>query len=374
MATSLTRRQAMKAFTVAAGTAALGGAAIRTAPTAQALGGQEIRVLSFNIWHSGTQIPGGLDRVADIITSTRSSIVLLSESGGATAKLAEMLGSAGSPWYTSTSSDTGILSTFPIEETSTLDYMVKGVVTVGDLEIAVYAAHLQYQWYATYLPRGYGAGVPSGEFSEFGWNKMPGGPVTDAEAVQRVNIASGRPATIAAFLEDAAAERAKGRAVIFGGDLNEPSNLDWTDAARDLFDHNGVVLPWESTRLLEDAGYDDAYRAMYPNPVTHPGFTWPSDNPDVSVSKLTWAPEADERDRIDYVFASRDRRLRLTSAGIVGPRETIVRNQRVAETSQDHFVDSPLPWPTDHKAVLATYRCLPGATGSLGGYVGSLGG
>lgn len=373
MATSLTRRQAMKAFTVATGAAALGAGMIRAAPAAHAIGGQEIRVLSFNIWHRGTQIPGGLERVADIIRSTRSSIVLLSEAGGATAELAEMLGAEGTPYYTSTSSDTGILSTFPIAETSTLDWMVKGVVTVGDLEIAVYAAHLQYQWYATYLPRGYGAGVPTGEFSEFGWNKMPGGPVTDAETVQRVNIASGRPATISAFLADAAAEREKGRAVIIGGDFNEPSNLDWTESARNLFDHNGVVLPWESTRLLQDAGYVDAYRAMYPDPVTHPGFTWPSDNPDIAVSKLTWAPESDERDRIDYVFASRDRRLRLTSSGIVGPRESIVRSQRVAETTQDHFVDSPLPWPTDHKAVLATYRCMPGGGGSLGGFVGSLG-
>ncbi|MGF7124459.1 endonuclease/exonuclease/phosphatase family protein [Rhodococcus sp. AG1013] len=363
--TSLTRRQAMKAFTVAAGTAALGAGAIGTAASAGAFPFQEVRVLSINLWHSGSKIPNGLERVADIIESTRASIVLLSESGDATTALADILGRRGSRFHTATSSDTGILSRFPVEETGALDYMVKAVVSVpGGPELAVYSAHLEYRWYATYLPRGYGGGIPSpGEFSQFGWGKMPG-PVTDPDVVQRVNIDSGRPAVISAFLEDAALEREKGRSVIIGGDFNEPSNLDWTAEARDLFDHNGVVLPWESTRLLEQAGYADSYRRMYPNPVTHPGFTWPAGNPDVPVSELTWAPEADERDRIDYIFASRNSRLRLTSAGIVGPRESIVRNERVIESTQDRFVDSPLPWPTDHKAVMATYRCLPALGGS----------
>ncbi|CAM3188275.1 endonuclease/exonuclease/phosphatase family protein [Prescottella defluvii] len=362
--TSLTRRQAMKAFTVAAGTATLGVGAIGAAAPAGAFPFQEVRVLSINIWHSGSKIPNGLERVADIIESTRASIVLLSESGDATTTLADILGRRGTRFHTATSSDTGILSRFPVEETATLDYMVKAVVSVSGMQVAVYSAHLEYRWYATYLPRGYGGGIPSpGEFSQFGWNKMPR-PVADPTVVQRVNIDSGRPAVISAFLADAAQEQEKGRSVIIGGDFNEPSNLDWTTETKDLFDHNGVVLPWESTRLLEEAGYVDAYRRMHPNPVTHPGFTWPASNPDVPVSELTWAPEADERDRIDYVFAGRNTRLRLVSAGMVGPRETIVRNERVIEDTQDPFVDSPLPWPTDHKAVLATYRVLPSIGGS----------
>ncbi len=119
---------------------------------------------------------------------------------------------------------------------------------------------------------------------------MPSGPVTDPETVQRVNINSGRPKAISTFVDDAAKERAKGRSVILGGDFNEPSALDWTDGTRNLFDHNGVVVPWESTRLLDQAGFVDAYRSKYPNPATHPGFTWPSDNPDVDTSQLTWHP------------------------------------------------------------------------------------
>lgn len=79
----------------------------------------------------------------------------------------------------------------------------------------------------------------------------------------------------------------------------------------------------------------DACRRRYPNPVTHPGFTWPAGKPHAAVSVLTWAPEADERDRIDYVFHHPDARPTLTDASVVGPRESIVRNRCVAESGKE---------------------------------------
>src|SRR3546814_17169485 len=104
-----------------------------------------------------------------------------------------MLTKSGTTFYGAASSDVGILSKFPIEETADLNSMIKAVVTVDGKQIAAYSAHLAYTSYATYLPRGYGAGVPKpGAFSEFGWNKMPSGPVKDPETVQRVTINSGR--------------------------------------------------------------------------------------------------------------------------------------------------------------------------------------
>ncbi len=370
----LTRRQMVKAMAVAAGTVTASAFTLgANTSVAGANPAQEVKVLSLNTWHGGTKINGGLQLIADMIISTQASIVLLSEAGTATTVLADMLTKSGTTFYGAASSDVGILSKFPIEEKADLNSMIKAVVTVDGKQIAAYSAHLAYTSYATYLPRGYGAGVPTpGEFSEFGWNKMPSGPVTDPGTVQRVNVNSGRPLAISTFIDDAAAERAKGRSVILGGDFNEPSALDWTDGTRNLFDHNGVVIPWESTRLLDQAGFVDAYRSKYPNPATHPGFTWPSDNPDVDTSQLTWAPEADERDRIDYIFADRASELKLGSVGIIGPRKTIVHNKRVEENSQDNFIASPTPWPTDHKAVLATYRFASfGGGSSTGSWSGS---
>ncbi|MFC4602091.1 Ig-like domain repeat protein [Rhodococcus kronopolitis] len=347
----MTRRQMFKAMAVTAGAVTL-GTGTRIAGAAP---GTEIRVLAINTWLNGTSVSGGLSMVADIVTATRANVVILTESNSsATNSVANRLTNAGTKFYAASTSDTGIISQFPISEASSLGWMTKAVVTAGGIQIATYAAHLNYKYYATYLPRGYGAGNDTGEFS--GWNKLPGGPVTDIAKVQLNNMNSGRPQAITNFINDAALEQAKGRSIILGGDFNEPSTLDWTEAAKNLFDHNGVVIPWETTRRLQQAGFVDSYRSKYPDPVTHPGFTWPSDNPAKSPSQLTWAPAADERDRIDYIFTDGASKLTLTEAGIVGPRSTIVRNQRVTETSQDNFVVSPTSWPTDHKAVLAVYQ------------------
>ena len=77
------------------------------------------------------------------------------------------------------------------------------------------------------------------------------------------------------------------------------------------------------------------------------------------TSRLTWAPEADERDRIDYVFYQPDERLQLQAATVVGPRKSIVRNQRVDETGGDPFIEPKTGWPTDHKSVMATFVIKP---------------
>lgn len=349
----VSRRSVVRGITGAAalGALSMAGAASATADSS----GATLKVLVINAWHGGKQVPGGVGMVADIIRESGATLVFIAEASETTPDIVAKLNASGLKYQHKRTGDNAIISAYPIGEATALPYMTKAVVTVGSAEIAAYAAHLQYQWYATYLPRAYGPGVPSGEFSEYGWNKIPTGPVTDVAAVIRVNEASGRPQVIEQFIADAAKERQRGRLVILGGDFNEPSTLDWTRRTAQLFDHNGVVLRWASTQALEDAGFVDAYRRQHPNPVTHPGFTWPASNPNAAVDSLTWAPEADERDRIDYVFHHPDARLKLTDAQVVGPRASIVRNQRVAESGKDPFVLADMPWPTDHKAVLASY-------------------
>lgn len=353
----ITRRTALAGGVAALATSSLAAAPATAASSPHAT--RTIDVLAFNIWFGGTAVPGGLEMVQDVIVGTGSDVVLLSEAGDATTELAARLTAAGHTFHGVPSGDTGVLSRYPVIESAVLPWMTKAVLGVGRHQVAVYAAHLEYRWYATYLPRAYGPGVPApGRFSEYGWDKIPTGPVTDLAAIQQCNEDSGRPAVIEDFLEDAARERAKGRLVILGGDFNEPSLRDWTTATKDMYDHEGLVIPWASTAALEEAGYVDAYRAAFPDPVTHSGATWPASNDDASVGQLTWAPEADERDRIDYVFASPMPGLRLRRAGIVGPRATIVRSERVDEPRGDDFIATPDRWPSDHKAVLASYQLV----------------
>ncbi|WP_020576807.1 endonuclease/exonuclease/phosphatase family protein [Actinopolymorpha alba] len=341
---------------------------VALAPTALARPGNPgvgkpttLRILSFNIWFEGTAVPGGLDHVLETIRMTGANVIMLSEAGGATTAIAEKLSTPEQPYYAAASGDAGIVSAFPIVSESDLPYAKKAVLDVDGRKVATYSAHLYYRNYATYLPRGYGGGVdePS-EFAEYGWDRLPDGPVLDIDKILKVNEDSKRPEVVSQIVADAATERALGRTVFFGGDFNEPSAFDWTAATSSLFDHNELTIPWQTTSLLRDAGYVDAYRTTYPDPVTHPGFTWPSDNADKAVSDLTWAPEADERDRIDYVFHAAAPGVKLLGAGLVGPRSTIVRSERVVEDTDDNFLPIPANWPSDHKAVLATYRLAGG--------------
>ena len=157
-------------------------------------------------------------------------------------------------------------------------------------------------------------------------------------------------------IEQAKKDRAAGYTIILGGDFNEPSHQDWTEETKDLYDHHGFVIPWTVPVLLDEAGLKDAYREFYPDVLNYPGFTYPSDNPAKPADKITWAPKADERDRIDYIWYYPEKGLKVKDAAIFGPKNSIVRAQRVQETSKDKFIEPLGVWPTDHKGVLVTFQ------------------
>jgi hypothetical protein len=123
--------------------------------------------------------------------------------------------------------------------------------------------------------------------------------------------------------------------VIVLGDFNAPSHRDWTEATKGLRDHV-IPVEWPVTVQLEDAGYEDAYRTVYPDPVTDQGLTWPAARPKSGSYNpgLTGRPA----DRIDMTFVSGD--ITVADAEIVGES---------ASDMTDIAVD---PWPTDHRAVV----------------------
>lgn len=319
---------------------------------------QSLKVLQFNIWQEGTIVPGGFDAIIDEVIRTDADLIALSEVRNYDEKsLAERLVNAlaerGHTYYSERSEDSGILSRYPILS-QTAVYPLKndqGSVTIAIIkiknnDIAFYSAHLDYRHCSLYLPRGYHSST---------WEKLDH-IITDSLTIATDNLASRRDEAISALIEDAMNEKTLGRLVIFGGDLNEPSFLDWTEDTKALYDHNGVVMPWHNTLELDKAGFVDTYREIYPNPVTHPGFTFPADTPLVPLKKLAWAPDADDRDRIDYVFYLPSDKLKLVDARIIGPKGSIVRNKRVLETSDDPIETPDGIWPTDHKNVLAVFK------------------
>ncbi len=316
---------------------------------------KEITVLQFNIWQEGTVIPGGFEAIADEIARLKPDFVTLSEVRNYNNtrfcdRIVKALADRGEEYHSFYSYDSGLLSRYAITDSATIfphegDHgtIYRMNTRIGDKEFAVYTGHLDYQNDTYYEVRAYDGN---------NWSRMDA-PLTDVDSIMARNKLSLRDEAIESFLEDAARQHDSGAIVIFGGDFNEPSHLDWTEATRDSADHHGVVIEWPNTLSLQKAGYRDAYREVHPNPVTHPGYTYPSDNEALPPEKITWAPLSDERDRIDYIFFRPDAstEMQAVDAAILGPKGSISRSQRIIECSDDNFILPQGVWPTDHKGV-----------------------
>ncbi|MCM1107441.1 MAG: endonuclease/exonuclease/phosphatase family protein [Clostridium sp.] len=319
---------------------------------------REISVLQFNVWQEGTSVEGGYEAMVDEIVRLSPTFVTLSEvrnyrNTRFCDRITESLRQRGLTYYSFYSYDSGLLSRYPITDSTTI-YPIQGdhgtiyklATDVEGRRTAVYTAHLDYQNDTYYEVRGYDGN---------NWHRM-NEPLTDVTEILRRNNLSMRDEAITAFLADAEKEVQQGSLIFLGGDFNEPSHQDWIEVTRDSADHQGLIVPWPATTRLTAAGYADAYRTRHPNPVTHPGYTYPANNPVVSIKQLSWAPESDERERIDYIFYRPCKGLTLTDAVIVGPQGCIRRGERTGKTGQDSIVAPIGIWPSDHKAVLTTFR------------------
>ncbi|UKJ06811.1 endonuclease/exonuclease/phosphatase family protein [Solitalea lacus] len=316
----------------------------------------QLKVLQLNVWQEGTMLNGGFDAIADVIIQSKADVVTLSEVRNYNGtKFNERIISAlkvkGANFYSFYDNNVSILSKFQIASftagmySGNFDKII--LQPSKEVRIAVYSVHIDYTHYACYLPRGYD-GVT--------WKKLPA-PITDVNAILQQNIDSKRDEAINAFVADAAEEQKKGSIIIMGGDFNEPSHLDWTEATKNLFDHNGTVVPWHNSITLQNKGYKDAYRVKYPDPVKYPGFTWAAFNANAELSKLVWAPDADERDRIDFIYYNDDKRITLQNIIVVGPSACIVRGSGFEDrTLSDPLLKPNGIWPSDHKGLLATFK------------------
>lgn len=122
-------------------------------------------------------------------------------------------------------------------------------------------------------------------------------------------------------------------ATLVFGDFNEPSHRDWSDAAVKA-GLQPLVVKWPTVKAIEDKGFVDTYRVVYPDVVAKPAFTWtPTSEPTATD---------DHHDRIDFALA-KAAKLEVVAAGIVGEKEP----------QADLVV---MPWPSDHRATFAKVR------------------
>ena len=319
----------------------------------------EFTVLQWNIWQEGTKVPGGYDAIVDEIVRLKPDFVTFSEVRNYNNtrfcdRIVQSLKAKGETYYSFYSDESVVLSLHPITDSLTVfnekdDHgsIYKMTSRIKGRKIAVYTAHLDYLNDAYYNVRGYDGST---------WEEIPI-PQTVLE-VLKVNDASLRDDAIKEFIATARKDIAEGTIVILGGDFNEPSHLDWIRETKDLYDHNGLIVPWTVPLMLDNSGFIDTYRTLHPDVLNYPGFTFPADNSLIPAEKLTWTPKSDERDRIDYVFYHPHPAIRLKDAVIFGPQGSIVKSRRTAEKSKDKFLLPQGVWPTDHKGLLVTFEII----------------
>lgn len=345
--------------------------ACQSAPDAPAKsGGQALRVLQLNVWQEGTSVPGGLEKICAVILASKADVAAFSEVRNYkgqdwTAKvLAELKRQAPDQVFCGrfAGGDVGLVSRHPITAThavfdesksDTGSVMAWTLALPGNKAVTIASAHLDYRHYALNWVRGYQGG-------EAGWGERKPRPdgapdrITDAAILLKYNNESRRDEAIAAFLAFAKAqkERAPGVPLVLCGDFNEGSHLDWTARAKDAFGHHGAVIPWDNSLALQAAGFRDAYRVAHPDEVKFPGFTWPA----TAFGKATtsWAQKADERDRMDFILVGSG--ATAGDAWVVGPSTCFIGTAKVPNPGKDRFIGADLPWPSDHKGVLAELR------------------
>lgn len=320
---------------------------------------KELKLHQFNIWHEGTKVKEGANAIVEEILHVNADVVALSEVRNYNGinyveNLAAALKQKGANYYYAQTYDTGILSKYPIVETPTKEelYANSGSVTKVVVQVsenqqaAVYSAHLDYLNCAYYAIR---------EYDPNTWDKLEAA-VTDTAEIRKINQASDRDDAARSFVADAQNELKKDRLVFLLGDFNEPSHLDWIEENKNLYDHHGLVFDWDVSKILYANGFLDSYRKLYPNPVSHPGFTYPSANKDMPIDKLTWAPDTDERERIDFIYYFPNPKLKLKDSYVHGPKGTIVRSKvEILQNNEKHLEPKDI-WPSDHKGIVSIFE------------------
>lgn len=280
-----------------------------------------IKVMSYNIHRGGTvHLKQPLSKTAEAIKLAKADIVGIQEprspKGFTTKKLAELLG-----WNHSANIRKGIILT-PYEIVKNLDNGIKVKLPTGQ-EAYVFSLHLPSHPYQPYQLLGI---RPS-------WHKHTNDIEfikTEAEAIQWAKKARGE--LISDLLKQISELPDKEAPVFVVGDFNEPSHLDWTEAAAKAGRHP-IKVAYPTSSAMVKAGFKDSYRVIYPDEMKTPGFTW--------SPKYTAEDTTTHLDRIDFVYF-KGKGLKVTDVKIVG------ENKEKAD-----IVVSP--YPSDHRAVVATF-------------------
>jgi endonuclease/exonuclease/phosphatase family metal-dependent hydrolase len=270
-----------------------------------------LRVMVFNIEDGGVGVDFG--KVVEAIRRADPDVVALQEAMGNTARIAEALG------WAFASHRTQILSRHPLFDPAAGEPGPAFVEVRPGRVVALSSVHLPAEPYGPDAAR-------------------QGGSERDLIALERRIRLPRLERSLAALPPLVEA----GIPVFLAGDFNAPSHLDWTAATVGLRPHLRTRVGWPVSRAIEAAGFRDAWREIHVDPVTHPGLTWWADRPPTGG----YEPGADTPDdRIDAIYAA-------------GP-STTTDCRIVGEIGRADVAIGVVPWPSDHRAVVATFDVTP---------------
>ena len=284
-----------------------------------------LRVMTLNIFYGGDEIDlhtgswchrkaGCPETRAQVVAAIRASgadVVGLEEGEHSTTLIADALG-----WFAS--ERTQVISRFPIIDPPGADGVYVYVEVAPGRVVAVANVHLPSDPYGPYAIR-------------------DGASLADVLALER----STRLPAIQDQLRVLPGLAASGIPTFLTGDFNSPSHLDWTAAVAAVRPEVPFAVPWPVSTALADAGLRDSYRAVHPDPVAVPGFTWTPGGPETDPHEV--------HDRIDWVLSA-------------GPA-TATASDVVGEAGGPDVVTSVTPWPTDHRGVVSTFTVTPAVPG-----------
>lgn len=234
------------------------------------------KVMAWNILHGGNDIENGPENVGKIINEINPDIILMIETYGSGPYIAKysnlnfhLVASDETP-LNDKSVNLSIYSKYDFGKR--ID--TKFPFYLGGIEIPINGKTIRFftNWFH-YLP----------------WDNEPekmGKTVEQLLEWEQTESRHKMIQKVLPYLKKFAAET-DSIPMIFGGDMNSLSHLDWTKKTKKM--HNNLIVPWKATKILDDLGLIDSYRKENPNPKTHPGITWDKKG-------------RNDSHRIDYIF------------------------------------------------------------------------
>lgn len=260
---------------------------------------ESLNLMSWNIWHGGRRHGReiGPKQVIDFVKDTKTDIVMMQETYGSGALIADALGY----YFYLASTNISVISRYPISETKPIyDAFRCGVTQIQLSENQ--KINLASLW-IHYLPdwrRDANAGNVTAE------NLIAGEGKTRHKEINDI-----------IRLLDAEIKNADDIPFIIGGDFNSPSHKDWIDETKSW--HNNLVVQWPVSKVMKDKGFSDSFREINPN-LNYKEST-------MTAERLTY--------RIDYIYY-KGKSLKAKASNMHNKYKGI--------------------WPSDHPAITTTLQ------------------